>query len=516
MPSLTTNQRELLKILLASDDALAAAHLGELVGLSARQVRYQLKGARAWLSEHHVRLENRRGVGYRLDYDTSASRQSLRTELRRRRAYRLALTAGQRQQLLALELLLVGEPRISFQLQREVQVSRTTLLSDLDALGCWFDRFHLELMRRPNFGCQLIGPELMRRQALACLLWGASDLDEPLVHGSHEHGLSFALADDASLSPIVGRAHAFVQECDIQRARALVTVAEQRLGAHYTDEAVLLLSLALAIQTQRVAAGQVIEPDSDLLRWLERQPVWPVAVGLGEQLWPDPVDDLPLGEVGAIALHLLAGERDDRQVPYPEGESDFASLIAAMRSHIAQAYEVPALEQDESLRQALGAHVIPGVLRERYHLWAPTVIHGEMQSDRFIFERMLAQQLATLVAAHTGVILPDAELSNLILLLRAAFLRERPTRAQLILVICPSGMATSQLLLARLQARFPRLGRYEVLSLRDLTTDKINSADLIISPLQPPLPADASIDVIVVHPLLAAEDIETIFRWAQR
>jgi mannitol operon transcriptional antiterminator len=73
-------------------------------------------------------------------------------------------------------------------------------------------------------------------------------------------------------------------------------------------------------------------------------------------------------------------------------------------------------------------------------------------------------------------------------------------------------MATAQLLVARLKARFPYLKILDVLSVRELTPEKILAAQLIISTI----PLDAyklGIHVIQVHPLLLPEDIDTITRW---
>jgi mannitol operon transcriptional antiterminator len=78
------------------------------------------------------------------------------------------------------------------------------------------------------------------------------------------------------------------------------------------------------------------------------------------------------------------------------------------------------------------------------------------------------------------------------------------------MVICPSGMATAQLLVARLHARFPNLSNLEVISLRDLTPALISSADLILTTVPLPRQYANNPKVIQVHPLLIPEDIETI------
>jgi mannitol operon transcriptional antiterminator len=120
--------------------------------------------------------------------------------------------------------------------------------------------------------------------------------------------------------------------------------------------------------------------------------------------------------------------------------------------------------------------------------------------------------LASIVQQHTQVTLAANEINNIALLLRAAFIRERPNRSQEVIVVCPSGMATAQLLTARLRARFPRLGNLRVVSVRELN-DKIGNAELIITTVPLPTSVKSNIKIIQVHPLLLPEDIETITRW---
>jgi mannitol operon transcriptional activator len=100
----------------------------------------------------------------------------------------------------------------------------------------------------------------------------------------------------------------------------------------------------------------------------------------------------------------------------------------------------------------------------------------------------------------------------LAMLLRAAYIRNR-SYLEHVIVVCPSGMATAQLLVARLTARFPYLSSVEVVSLRDLTYALMLSADLILTTVPLPRQYADNPKVIRVHPLLMPEDIEAITRF---
>jgi mannitol operon transcriptional antiterminator len=145
-------------------------------------------------------------------------------------------------------------------------------------------------------------------------------------------------------------------------------------------------------------------------------------------------------------------------------------------------------------------------------VWLPTSQHGVALSQDYIDEHSLAHELADIVEQHTQVTLAANEINNIALLLRAAFIRERPNRSQEVIVVCPSGMATAQLLMARLKARVPRLGNLRVVSLRELSS-KVGTAELIITTVPLPDTFKSNVKVIKVHPLLLPEDIETITHW---
>jgi hypothetical protein len=71
-------------------------------------------------------------------------------------------------------------------------------------------------------------------------------------------------------------------------------------------------------------------------------------------------------------------------------------------------------------------------------------------------------------------------------------------------------MASAQLLMTRLGARFPRLGPLKAISVRELTDEIIESANMIIStvPIAPEI--EQKIKVLQVHPMLSKNDMEKI------
>jgi mannitol operon transcriptional antiterminator len=512
MTSLTTRQRDLLQFLLTTETAIGTADMGRQLGLSARQVSYNLKTIKFWLARRNAMLKVVPGVGVEVACPQD-EKQALLEQLLSESAYQLVLSAAQRQQLLALHLLTASEPLILYQLQRSVQVSRSTILKDLALIEKWLERFGVRLDRRPNYGCSLVSSELAQRQALVSMLWGDIPFGDPMMAMTYTTGLSFSLANETTQLPIVAQVNEVVKSWDTQSALGEVAFAESQLGWRLTDNAVIHLALAFAILLQRTQSGWPVECDRNELVWLQAQSVWPVSVNICRRLGL-PAESAQLQhEAAAIAMHLLASVRNDKWPSNSLIENGFVELIENLMEEVANAYAIPDLRYDSALRNGLAGHIIPACMRQRFGLWSPPLKHAEGLSEKYAVELAIAHQLASQVTTLTGAVLPQNEINNLVLLLRAAFIRKRPTSQGRVIVICPSGMATTQLLVARLKARFPRLGPLETLSLRVLNAEKIESAQLIITTV-PLYPIDTQeVKVIQVHPLLLPEDIDAIMEW---
>src|SRR5689334_16994213 len=103
MVSLTTYQRDIMNLLLTTNGAIGVAELARQVGLTPRQVQYNLQAVDTWLVQRGVQLQKTSGVGVRVAC-LPDQKQQLLDELASQRSFQLVLAAGQRQQLLALHM----------------------------------------------------------------------------------------------------------------------------------------------------------------------------------------------------------------------------------------------------------------------------------------------------------------------------------------------------------------------------------------------------------------------------
>jgi mannitol operon transcriptional antiterminator len=508
MLSLTTWQRDMLHHLIQTGESVEIGLLGRQFNLSLRQIRYGLHDIESWLERRQVTIVHLQRANKIQLVLTPTQRERLLAELVSQDKIQLILTSEQRQQLLALVLLSTHEPLILQQLQEDFLVSRSTILKDLDTIEPWINKFNLDITRRQHRGCWIQGSEFAQRQALVALLWGdASFIQQALVQIEPTPEINFALAQDIQLVPIIARVNAALNKWDISKAHAVIIKIEEQLGIWFTVEALTLISASLALQMQRVEAKQLVTWQPVALQWVQEQVVWPVITEVGTQLWSQLSATEQTAETVALALQFLASAKD---VPWSykfEIDPIFHDLIMQLITTIANAYNLPKILEDKILYDGFEVLILPAYVRQRFSMWTPQTTLKDANLELYSTERGVVSQIADEVFASIGVSLSSALLDELILLLRAAVIRSEPKHNQHVLVVCPSGMVTTQLLIAQLKARFLSIGTFEVLSIRELSAERLAVANLLITTVPLSFQDQLPIEVVQVHPLLKAEDI---------
>jgi mannitol operon transcriptional antiterminator len=510
MITFTTRQREILKILLDVHRPISSTELAKLLRITPRQVNYSIKGVRVWLKQHGQELNVLPGAGFAVNPSPSQT-QALIQRINIHSDVQIVLSVSQRQQLLALFLLTRTEPVILAQLEQISHVSRMTILKDLDEIEAWLDEQEIRLIRKPHFGILVNGLEHSCQQALAELLWGEAPFSsDPVTIISHSDSLQFNLQDDAGLLPLVESISDYLSSFHLRRTISLVAKAEEQMGGRFTDDAVLHLALIFAIRANRVKDDNHLVVNEQLLSSLRATKMWAVATFVADRLGRESNSIWKPADIAGVAMEMMSAPRNDAFPSEFDQESDFSALTERLMEHISQSFGISKLKHDRTLQSGLMNNIVPACFRQQYGLWFPIALNNVGLPENYEKENSVAKEIAILVSEFTGVELPQSDVNNLVVLLRAAFIRNRAYRFDRVIVICPSGMATAQLLVARLHARFPNLSNLEVISLRDLTPTLVSAADLILTTI--PLPRQyANLEkVIQVHPLLMPEDIETI------
>lgn len=165
MQQLSKREIKVLLQLLDTEESLTTRELAETHAVSIRTVKYDLDHIRAWLKERDQMLSSRRSKGIWLDLSDSR-RLELKNELMDTERFELYPDQKMRLSRLFLILLLTNEHVTSKALAAQLEVSKNTVLSDLDHLEKHLLRHQLRLDRQNRQGFLIKGPEKMLRLAM--------------------------------------------------------------------------------------------------------------------------------------------------------------------------------------------------------------------------------------------------------------------------------------------------------------------------------------------------------------
>lgn len=509
MTSLTTRQRDILKVLLKEDQPIGTGEIANCVQLSARQVNYSMKGIDHWLKNRNARIQTKPGVGIIIDCPPD-QKLIIIHELEGASRLQLVLTPEQRQQLIYFYLLFETQPVILAQLAQMAKVSRTTILADLDVIAEWAASQDIHLERKQNYGIWIQSTEKDRQQAILRFLWREYPTEQSQFSISFQKGLIFLLEADAHFLPLVEKINKILHLVNMKKIFNKVVLVEDFLGGRFTDDAVLFLALAISVLEVRVRLGQHMETPAALVRELKSLPVWDAATRLVSSLEEEKPNTWQEGDITYLAMNFLSSPRVDNWPGELDQENVIKELSDELMNEISSSYQLEDLKIDPILRDGLVNHLIPVCNQQKFNLWFPRTQSGLLKAEKYTKEYNLASSLINIIQKHTTVELPEEEISMIAALLRAAYIRLRPHFFKQVLVICPAGMATAQLLTARLSTRFPHLGKLTVISFREISQEKIDQADLIITLMPMPEEMVQGKPVIQVSPQLLPEDVEAI------
>lgn len=158
--SLHLSKREIkvLLLLLDLEDSVTTKDLSETFQVSVRTIKYDLENIREWFKDQNVELKTRRNKGIWLDIPDS-ERMTLKNEILEVERFETYPDQELRVNQIIFRLLLVNTPLTSQTIADELQVSRNTIISDLDRVEALIITYGLQLNRQSRLGFSIVGEE---------------------------------------------------------------------------------------------------------------------------------------------------------------------------------------------------------------------------------------------------------------------------------------------------------------------------------------------------------------------
>lgn len=492
---------EIVRLLLTAQAPLTVDEIAGQLQVSNKTIRNDLQAVNELLAQHALRLQKKPGCGVSVD-GAPLERLALLEQLRHLPQTQAPDSPQGRQFYITKRLLLNGKQMTMQELADELFVSRVTVHKDMAAVEGWLNRYSLQLLSRPNYGVQIEGSEENWRHAVAGLLANLKESDElrEILEqeelGRVEHKTLLKLKSLVDL--------------DYGKLERILARAEASAKFRFSDEAYSGLMIHIAIAIERLRQNKDIEMPPQLLASLQEHAEYPVAAQIAAEIAEAFQLQLPDSEIGYILLHIVGAKRRQNEADIAAlnllEEDSLAVTMAKEIIGIAQGVLNVALSDDLQLLNGLVLHLRPTINRVRYGMSLKNPILDEIK-ETYPDMYGAAWMASRVFDKHLGKRIGDEEIGYIALHIGAAV--ERNKGLLRVVVVCGSGIGTSQMLAARLNRYFRELEIRRVISLGELEKDDQDDVDLIITTI--PLDHTAvEKPIIQISPLLGRSDMQRL------
>ncbi len=490
----------ILELILKSNNYVSVDFIAEELKVSNKTIRNDLSKIEELVIEAGLRLIKKPGVGITV-YGLEEKKLELINKIKNGIKYIEPYSPEDRVNYI-LKVLFMSKNSVKIkELSESLYVSRTTLQKDLEKVQDWLSKFNLKLLKKTNYGIEITGNEEDWRKSIACLLASNKGYDElkELLYDEYEGKIDYRSI--SKLKELI--------DIDYRLLEKIVTAAEAKLKFKFSDDAFVSLIMHIAIAIKRLKEEKDIRLSDDMLNSLKENEEYEIAKQIAGDIENLFKVKLPESEIGYILLHilgtkLLEGKSSDLKIDFESHcESELAVIMAKEIINIAQRALQINLSNDKQLLNGLILHLRPTINRLKYGLTLRNTILKEIK-ENYIEIFGAAWMTNTIFERYLGVTMPEEEIGYICLHLAAAVERNKnPLKA---LIVCASGIGTSQIISAKIERSFRQIDIVDVISTIELKHRKIDDVDIIISTV----PVESSKPVLMISPLLNQNDIRRI------
>ncbi|AGB40453.1 transcriptional antiterminator [Halobacteroides halobius DSM 5150] len=496
---------KILRILLNNQKPIIIKKLAKEFDVSARTIRSDLKKLEEWLELRNITLIKKPRVGVWIECD-SVEKTELERQLFKAQKNNDLLSPSRRQKYILKCLLETDKQYTMKLLAEELYVSRSTIYKDLKKVETWLSKYGLILERKRNCGIKVRGDEKKWRKAVADLL--------AELKGDQE--LKKILEKETSLEPdsridtkTYQQLKSLFGDIDFRNIEKILKEAENELGFLFTDEAFAGLVIHIAISIERLEQGKDIKMDQEQLNNLKAKEEFKVAEYITTKLENILKIKIPKDEVGYISLHILGAKlQQNIQTKSVTDvlENTDSKIVKVAKEVINLAAEVLEVEfqDDKQLLVGLVLHLRPAINRLKYGMSLRNPLLDRIKEDYpSVFGAAWASSI--IFEKHLGIKVNEEEVGYIALHLGAAL--ERINKKIKAVIVCSSGIGTSQLIASRLAKRLSGIEIMDLMAAHKLKNKNLEEIDVIISTI--PL-NDLEQPVIQVSPLVTENDINLV------
>lgn len=497
MQNLTDRQIKCMQLLLEEHQYRPAGYFSQKLHVSEKTLLQDLKILQKYLNQFGIILERKTGRGIFLNKEARHHRELL-NDLERQQNMGKPVSVTLRRWEILRRLLMNPEERTSIQkLSEEFYVSRASVVNDFRYIENWIQPYELHLVKGTD-GHHIAGGEDAIRRAIAALMNEYQPPEKKRQEG-HSYLDEVTRGGLTKLFPV--EEVSFVEE--------LLGKLETDSGCTIREPYYINLLTHILICLFRAREGKRIEQadgsiDINTYRSFE------YAKGIAEEIYRKLGLSIGEAETYYIYKYLISSGIgiDDplpREVQNVQKEDVSETVARELTGCISAALKLD-MNKNRQLKEGLLLHIRPMLNRLKYDIGIKSEILEDIQTS---YGELLGLCQAALWCVSRKYSIKEAgldELSYIATYYQA--MAEAGRMEKRVLVVCHSGVGTSQLLATKLRLNFPSWNIVEVISARQLERrESLGDIDFIVSTV--PLEVQ-EIPYILISAVLSEKDIQRL------
>lgn len=496
---LTSRQAHLLKLLNAEEDYRTTSYFAKQMGVSGRTVHSDLLIIEDYLAtKRNVIIEKKRGTGIRLDGNQN-EKLKLIAAISSENCVNVGSTRERRESIIAR--LLRNESATNFRkLAEHFYVGISSITNDMQKVEHWLSRFGL-ILNKNNHGTSISGTESSIRKALASLIQEKINR----ITDSVELGKNVGTEKKKQIIDIITL---FLAKDSLDQAEKMIYFIEKELNCHFNNIYYVNMIIYVAIMMERQAKGKYLRQNAaeeHLINNLHILKTYIVAKETLIKFCKLTESDALEGEVQYLN-HCIMGSGIDEDIgkenirKYAPEVQQLARKLCLLAS---DALKVD-FDGDSILYKGLLVHLGPMLNRMKYGIVIRNPLLKQIK-EQYSAMFGLATFLGTFIENETNLKINENEIGFLMVHFQAALERNGATTK--IIIVCPGGIGTSELIANRVRRLMPNLDIFGVYSIRDIGHANIDEIDFIVSTV--PL-KNMRKPSIIVSPMMGISDVKAI------
>lgn len=485
---LTARGFQITNKLLNTTEPVRIRDLSMEYGVSTRTIKYDLENVKDWFREqgHHVNSSTSKGLWVECDHEERVEIRRILTQFERAKIFP---DQSVRVKRIVLSFLLSNEFITAGELSELMQVSRNTILSDLNHVEKFVENWMIQLERKQRVGYRLAGSELQLRLLLEFIIY--SDLDDYEVYKMTTRITKSELVEE--LPPIFAE--------NLEKVYKLVEsnlsyLFSQSLPKLLRFSYLLKFQLRVTFSVTRLIMGHTINSYRVLDRSRYTDDVSLFLLGVMDQVYAQM--QLPLlEEEFEYILGSIEGETE---------QIDVIEVTEKMIEFVSMQENID-YTKDPKLTSNLFAHLSLRFQGGTLYLKEMNPIEEEIKRNHTKLFKSVQDACRRFIRNHTFST-QDSFISFIVLHFLVSYENsfKRAGRVK-ILYVCSTGRGVARLIKNKVEREIPAVDIIAYCSLLEVEeVCQQEEVDLIVSVF----PVETAIPVIVVDPFPTKVDIEII------